>query len=84
MYIIVGSITTAMRLARLLEHTCGVAADVVHTPAAIKNGGCSYSVRVRRVSASRVRDVAAEYGVNVRGIYAEEFNGGERVWRALS
>lgn len=85
MYIIIGSVTTAMRFARILERKAGIAANVVHTPSGLHPGGCSYAVRIRPcgISAQHIRSLAAEYGVNLKGVYAEEFNRGERVWRAI-
>ena len=84
MYIVVGSVTTATRLARLLERNLGVPVSVSHTPAAIKNGGCSYSARIKGVSADRVRSVVSDYNFNIKSIYAEEFSDGERVYRDIS
>ena len=84
MYIVVGSVTTATRLARLLERNLGVPVSVSHTPAAIKSGGCSYSARISGVSADRVRNIADNYKINIKSIYAEEFSDGERVYRDIS
>ncbi len=83
-YIVIGSVTTAMRLARLLERTVGVPASVVHTPAAIKTGGCSYSVRIIGCTVQTIKAVVDEYGINIKGIYAEEFSGKEREYRDIS
>lgn len=84
MYIVVGSITTASRLAKLIEKTTGIPADVVHTPAAIKSGGCSYSVRVSGSTAQTIKNISDEYGINIKAIYAENFSGGEREYRDIS
>lgn len=84
MYIVVGSVTTATRLAKLLEKNLGVPVSVSHTPAAIKNGGCSYSARISGVSADRVKGIVSDYKVNIKSIYAEEFSDGERVYRDIS
>ena len=81
MYILVGSITTAMRLKRLLERIHGIPADVVQTPSAIKHGGCSYSVRTNAPNAlSRVKLTEEEYGINIKKIYVERRENGERVY----
>lgn len=84
MYIVIGSVTTATRLARILEKTIGVPASVTHTPAAIKSGGCSYSVRINDSSLGAVRKVVDEYGINIKGIYKEEISGREREYRDIS
>lgn len=81
-YVVIGSITTATRLARLLERTAGVPASVVHTPAAIQTGGCSYSVRITDRAVETVKAVVDEYGINIKGIY--ELSGGEREYRDIS
>lgn len=44
-YAAIGSVTTAVRFSRELEKH-GIRTDVIHTPAKINAGGCSYSVRV--------------------------------------
>jgi hypothetical protein len=77
MYIVVGSITMATRLAKLLDKTADVSARVVHTPSKIGNGGCSYSVRIEEKSLDAARAVIEESGIRVKAIYAEEMNGGE-------
>ena len=46
MYILIGSVTTATRLKKAAEKIIGFPAYVVHTPSALNQGGCSYSVRV--------------------------------------
>lgn len=84
MYIVIGSITTAARLARVLEKTAGIPASVVHTPAEIRSGGCSYSVRISNCALQAVRAVVNEYGINIKGIYEEDFSGGEREYRDIS
>ena len=84
MYILVGSVTTAMRLKRLLERIYGIPSDVVHTPSAIKHGGCSYSVRTNSPDAlSHVKMTGEEYGINIKKIYVEKRVGGERVYDAV-
>ena len=84
MYILVGSVTTAMRLKRLLERIYGIPSDVVHTPSAIKHGGCSYSVRTSSPDAlARVKLTEEEYGINIKKIYVERRVNGERVFDAV-
>ena len=83
MYILVGSVTTAMRLKRLLERLYGIPSDVVHTPSAIKHGGCSYSVRTNSNALARVKLTVEEYGINIKKIYVEKTVDGERVYDAV-
>ena len=85
MYILVGSITTAMRLKRLLERNYGIPSDVMHTPSELNHGGCSYSVRTKIPNiSSYAKIIAEEYGISIRKIYAEELVNGERVFHAIS
>lgn len=84
MYIVVGSVTTATRLARILEKRVGIPASVAHTPSAIKSGGCSYSVRINDNALGAARRVVDEYGINIKGMYKEEISGREREYRDIS
>lgn len=84
MFVLVGSVTTAMRLKKLLEARFGIPADVVHTPSQISHGGCSYSVRTDARAAAVIKRISEEYAVSVRGMYKTEFVNGERVFNALS
>lgn len=84
MYIVVGSITTATRLAKILEKTAGIPASAVHTPSSISRGGCSYSVRTNEQFLNTVRMVISEFNIRIKAIYIEEFNNGEREYRAIS
>lgn len=83
MYVLVGSITTAMRLKRLLERVLGCPSNVVQTPSKLNRGGCSYSVRLDNRYLDDVQDIAREYSVNIRKIYKDELVRGERVFRAV-
>lgn len=84
MYVMVGSVTTAMRLKKLMEQRFAVPAEVVHTPSQLSHGGCSYSVRTDDRAADTVRRVSAEYSVPVRGMYKVKIINGERVFYAVS
>lgn len=88
MYIVLGSVTSATRLARAVEREMGIPAYVVHTPSAIKTGGCSYSVNVSGARAENevefVREIASEQGASVKNIYIDEIKNGERVYHAVS
>ena len=72
MYIVTGSVTAAVRLKRLLESATGHPAEVVHTPAAIKRGGCSYAVRADDRLREFIRPFCAERDVPVKGVYMRE------------
>ncbi|MDD6762555.1 MAG: DUF3343 domain-containing protein [Clostridiales bacterium] len=72
MLVVVGSITTATRLARLIEKNIKSPVSVVHTPSYINKGGCSYSVRFKGQYEQRIRGVVSDYNVPVKGFYYED------------
>lgn len=72
MYIVTGSVTSAVRLKRILESATGYPADVVHTPSRIKRGGCSYSVLADDRLKNFIRPFCAERDIPVKGIYMRE------------
>ncbi len=72
MLVVVGSITAATRLSRLIERTIKSPASVVHTPSDIKKGGCSYSVRFKEQYGQRIRGLVSEYNIPVKGYYYED------------
>ena len=84
MLITVGSITTATRLTRIIERNSGFPAEVVHTPASINKGGCSYSVRFKDKYYDAVRKLVNEYSVPIKKIYSENTVNGKRVYNAVS
>lgn len=84
MYILVGSITAASRLKKLLERVAGYPAEVVHTPSGLNKGGCSYSVQADDRLQSMVAPFAEEHGIPVRKIYTMEIVNGERVYHVIS
>lgn len=84
MYILVGSSTTAERLKRSVEKNIGFPAYVVHTPSGIKRGGCSYCVRLDDRALNDIRTVASDNGINIKGIYKEKTENGERVFYVVS
>ncbi len=84
MLVTIGSITTATRLARLIERNTGSAASVVNTPMSIKTGGCSYSVRFGDRIKDDVLRIMRQYNIPIRKIYRESYNGKKRVYYDIS
>lgn len=84
MYIVIGSITTATRLAKYIEKYAGVPASVAHTPTSIGGGGCSYSVRVSDRSQNAVKSVLVDSDVSIKAIYTEEIKNGGRKYHEVS
>lgn len=83
MYILVGSSTTAARLKKVVEKTVGYPAYLVHTPAELRQGGCSYSVRVDDRAMQDIKIIASDNYIPVKGIYIEKMENGERVYHAV-
>lgn len=84
MLVTIGSVTTAARLARLLEKETCHPAEIVHTPSVINKGGCSYSIRISEQYIDVVKAVALKYKVPVRKYYSEGTEDGKRVYNVIS
>lgn len=80
----VGSVTTATRLKKVAEKIIGFPAYVVHTPSALNQGGCSYSVRVDDRALNEIRKIAGDNEIPIRRIYIERTVNGERVYDVVS
>lgn len=79
-----GSITTAVRLEKLLNSYKDINAKVIHTPSAINNAGCSYSVKTSLNVLDFVKELSQKKQIKVRKFYIEEIMGEERVYHAIS
>lgn len=79
-----GSITSAVRLRKRLNLKGDMNASVIHTPSAINNSGCSYSVKTSHERLSLVMRLKQEGKINFRKIYEEDVSGGESVYRDIS
>ncbi|MCH5213508.1 MAG: DUF3343 domain-containing protein [Oscillospiraceae bacterium] len=84
MLVTIGSMTTAERLARIIERSTGNPVAVVHTPASINKGGCSYSVRFNDRYENDARRLIREYNIPAKRFYREGWNGAERVYHDIS
>ena len=72
MYITIGSVTTAVRLKRLLQKHTATSAQVIRTPEQINRGGCSYSVIASDALRPQIRAFCARYDIAIKGIYIRE------------
>lgn len=79
-----GSITSATRLAGELERLGCLNARVVHTPAAIKSGGCSYCVKMPEECKIKLDKILASKKFKVKRVLAENTHGKERVYDDIS
>ncbi len=81
--IVVGSITSATRLARRINSQSLAGARVISTPQELRNSSsCSYAVKTALSNEQIVRNNLA--GLNVRGIYIEEKSGNVRSYHDIS
>lgn len=72
MLVVVGSITAATKLARLIERKTAGRAWVVHTPSNINKGGCSYAVRFSERNEREIRQLISGEHIPVKGFYRED------------
>ncbi len=79
-----GAITTASRLAGELEKLGCLNVRVVHTPAEIASGGCSYSVSLEEENLSLLRSLMHNKKFKVRRILRPTTKNGERVFDDIS
>ena len=84
MYIVTGSVTSAVRLGKALERYTPFFARVVHTPASLSGGGCSYSLVIKEEALEAVKKIAEENGIKIKKIYLEKEVNGERAFDDIS
>lgn len=69
-YVVFNSITLATRVRNYFRYT-NSKTRLVHTPAEISKGGCSYSIVVEKPLVAEVIKIAKEYGIKVLGVFNE-------------
>ena len=84
MYIVTGSITSAVRLGKAIERNTPFFARVVHTPVSLSGGSCSYSLAIKEEALDAVKRIAEEIGIKIKKIYLEKEENGERVFHDIS
>lgn len=80
----IGAVTTAVRLKRLAVGAGINNVRVIHTPASINKGGCSYSLQFPKNMAGNIKKIARTNNIVIKGIFVERRKGKERVYDALS
>lgn len=78
----VASVTSAVRLEKILKKYRDKKARVINTPAPLAANGCSYSVLADLSSEKYIRSVPR--GITVTGIYIDETAGGEHFYHDIS
>lgn len=79
-----GSITSATRLAGELERLGCLNARVVHTPTAIKSGGCSYSVKMPEECKTKLEKIRTSKNLKIKKVLLEKTDGKERIYNDIS
>lgn len=81
--VIVGSVTSATRLARRINNQSISGAQVISTPVGLRShSGCSYSVKTSLKNENIVRNNLN--GLNIKGIFIEKRDGKERSYYDIS
>ena len=81
---VVGSVTTASRLEKMLAKAYGASARIIHTPSVLGYGGCSYSVKTKKQHLPLVKELASKYKIKVKEYYIIDTVGGKEVYHAVS
>lgn len=68
------SVTYANRIKKILEKESGYMA-LMHTPSAISDKGCSYSLRFRKKYLQSVINASSKNNITLRGLYEETDEG---------
>lgn len=84
MYIVTGSITSALRLSKAVQNYSGLPASVVHTPSVLNRGGCSYSVKTDVDDIDIIKELAPNLGISIKGMYGERMGSEGRVFYDIS
>ena len=72
-FVIYSSITHANRVKRHFKNG-RYRVDVVHTPTAITEGGCSYALKVEDTALSEIIYVSELYKLNIKAVYKQSGN----------
>lgn len=79
-----GSITTAVRIKKILNSMGNINANVINTPSSINSGGCSYSVITDYKNLKLINELSAEKKIKFKKLYTETNIDGELVYNAIS
>jgi len=73
-FIVYSSVTYATRIRNYFKND-GSYIGLLHTPAEISPGGCSYSVKVKQHNAQKVVEISRRFGFKIKGIYRQTESG---------
>ena len=83
-FFVIGSVTQASRLIRELYKSGIKKASVVNTPAAISNGGCSYSIKSDESETELIYTAARRKNIRIKEVYREIVSGEEYKYESIS
>ncbi|MDR0405572.1 MAG: DUF3343 domain-containing protein [Clostridiales bacterium] len=72
--IVYSSVTFANRIKNHFQND-GDYIVVLHTPAGLSEGGCSYSVKVKPAKVGQVLRASGEYGFKIKGVFRQTEEG---------
>lgn len=81
---VVGAINSAGMLLKELKRSGCLKCKIVHTPALISSGGCSYSVSIEESCLPVLTKAALKSKIKIKGIYKEVLKEGESSYDSLS
>lgn len=81
---VVGAVTTATRLAGVLEKSGCKNVKVIRTPVVISSGGCSYSVRINEENLNELLEASSHRRLRVKKIYRVQEFGQECEYHDIS
>lgn len=70
--IVFSSSTSGSRLKNLTQRMQIRDVRITQTPASIKSGGCSYSLRVNLNDLEKILSLASRYNINYAAVYKED------------
>ena len=79
-----GAITEAVRLSKELSENGCINCRVIHTPAKISSGNCSYSVKLEEKYISLLKKIMENKKIRVKAIYREIKKEGELFYERIS
>lgn len=81
---ITGSVTSASRLEKKLTKYGCTDVRVMHTPAVLTTGGCSYSVRISDKYINQLEIIMKDSRVKIKKLYREILVNGEVIYSDIS
>lgn len=82
--VVLGSITNAARVKKLLYTRYRISVKTIHTPAQLGGKGCSHSIKTQPEHLAKILQVAEDMQIVPKGVYFEETDKNGVTYHALS